>query len=113
MVEVMLQDGTLVSVLLANINAKSSAPATSAGTGEIIYRSDLSKVFVNTGTAGTPTWVEIGSGGGGFANPATVNLDMKTYKVTFSDGTNPADSEVYRDASGHLVLKGYAGIKLV
>ncbi len=111
MAETKLPDGTLVSVLVANINVKATLPTTSIGQGEMIYCQADSTPYINHGTASIPDWGPFG--GGGFPNPATENLNMATFKVQFGDGTNPADSEVYRDSSGYLVLKGLNGIKMV
>jgi hypothetical protein len=62
---VVMMDGvTTLAAVIANVNVKSSAPASSVGPGEIIYRSDLGYLQVNTGTAGTPVWTAVGAGAG-------------------------------------------------
>lgn len=58
----MMDGSTTLAAVIANVNVKASAPSTSVGTGEIIYRSDVKTLFVNTGSAGAPNWVEVGSG---------------------------------------------------
>lgn len=61
--KVYMMDGvTTLAAVIANINVRSSAPSTSIGTGEIIYRSDLGYLQVNTGTAGSPTWTDVAAG---------------------------------------------------
>lgn len=61
---VMMDGSTTLAAVIANINVKPGAPATSIGTGEIIYRSDISKVQVNIGTSGSPNWVDVSGGAG-------------------------------------------------
>lgn len=63
--KVLMMDGhTTLAETIANINAKSSEPIASVGPGEVIYRTDLKKLYVNTGTAISPIWELVGAGGG-------------------------------------------------
>ena len=67
--DIIFHDGTLLADVIANINVinQASNPATSQGNGEVIYNAhaDHKVLYVNTGTAGTAVWLEVGSGSGG------------------------------------------------
>ena len=99
----MMDGSTTLAAVIANINVKSSAPATSIGAGEIIYRSDQQKLYVNTGSAGSPTWTEVGSGGaflpleGGQMSGA---IDMNGQQVKLNTG---GTSAIYNTSSNTVV----------
>ena len=65
------ENQTKLATVIANINVFASNPATSEGEGEIVYNSTDNKVYVNTGTASSPTWTELGSGGSSTGTDST------------------------------------------
>lgn len=112
--KVYMMDGvTKLNAVIANINVFSSAPSTSVGTGEIIYRSDLGYLQVNTGTDTTPVWTAVGSGAGTYLPLAggqmSGAIDMNGNAVNL----NTAGTSSIQNSGSNTIIKVPSGGYLV
>lgn len=111
MADLIYPNGMTLADILANINNFSSNPATSQGKGELIYNTNDDNVYKNTGTAGTPVWEALGSGGDETGTPNdtwTINNDAVSAEdssVDFERGTETNSSVFCTGATGNVGVK--------
>lgn len=110
MADIIFPDGTKLADVVANINVVTSNPTTSQGAGEIIYNSTAEEVYVNIGTAGSPTWSDLGGSTGGSDDHSTLtNLNWAaaghTIDINVSFGGYGATSIASLDNTTSIALK--------